>query len=297
MQYIILILLIIFIIYIYITKIFMQILWIPLLKTKYNDFFQEITRLDKKSIIFTPNPEIILKTQEDTDFKDIILKANYLIPDWIGLFIAYQIIKTKNTFKWLIWIILSIILLPIFVINVIFRKNYIYWIYWDKICWSDLTLDLLNFAEKNNVKITILDLYNPGDAKKVASQNIFNDKLKEKYPRLDFDYIIFDENKKDDIINSIKNNKSKILFSTLGMKKQEQSVIDLMWLCEDLMIWAWIWSSFDYITWFQNRAPIIWRRLWIEWFYRLITGPQKIKRIKRLYNAIVVFIYKIIIIK
>jgi UDP-N-acetyl-D-mannosaminuronic acid transferase (WecB/TagA/CpsF family) len=79
------------------------------------------------------------------------------------------------------------------------------------------------------------------------------------------------------------------------MKKQEQSIIEIMWKCENIQLWTWIWSSFDYITGFQKRAPNIWRYLWLEWMYRLITWPQKIKSLKRLYLAIIVFIYKIII--
>ena len=275
----------------------MQILWIPIDRLYYKDFFSEITKLDKKSIIFTPNPEIILKTLEDEEFKKMILSADYLLPDWTWLFIASQIIDIKNKFKWLIWVLLSIILLPVFVFNVIFRKKSLYIKYGDKICWSDLTLDLLKFANLNMIKITIIDLYSPNDEKKVASQNIFSSKLWETYPNLIFDYIIYNETIKEEIIEKIKNSDSKILFSTLWMKRQEQSVIEIMEKCENLMIWAWIWSSFDYITWFQKRAPKIWRYMWIEWMYRLITWPQKIKRLKRLYMAIMVFTYKVIVTK
>ncbi len=273
----------------------MQILWIPLDKLSYKDFLLDITKLDKRSIIFTPNPEILLKTLEDKEFKESLLKANYLLPDWTWLFIASQIIDLKSKFKWVFWILLSIILLPIFVFNVIFRKKQLYKKYWDKICWSDLTLDLLKFANNNNVKITVIDLYSPNDEKKVASQNIFSSKLKETYSYLKLDYIIYDENKKEEILEKIKNSDSKILFSTLWMKKQEQSVIEIMEKCDNLMIWTWIWSSFDYITWFQKRAPKIWRYFWMEWMYRLVTWPQKIKRLKRLYMAIIVFIYNVII--
>lgn len=273
----------------------MQILWIPIDNLSYKDFFSEITKLDKRSIIFTPNPEIILKTIEDSEFKDMILKADYLLPDGTWLFIASQIIDLKSKYKWFFWILLSIILLPIFVFNVILRKNYLYNKYGDKICWSDLTLDLLNFANKNKIKITIIDLYTPNDEKKVAVQNCFKAKLNTVYKDLIFDYYIYNEEIKDDIINNIKISNSKILFSTLWMKRQEQSVIDIMEKCENLMIWTWIWSSFDYITWFQKRAPKVWRYMWIEWMYRLITWPQKIKRIKRLYMAIIVFTYKVII--
>ncbi len=276
----------------------MQILWIPLNKLSYKDFFTDITRLEKKSIIFTPNPEIILKTLEDEEFKKMILKADYLLPDWTWLFIAFQIIDLKKKYtNSLVSNLLSFIFLPYFIFNVIFRKKYIYARYGDKICWSDLTLDLLKFANKDNIKITIIDLYNPNDEQKVASQKIFTDRLKQVYTNLNFDYIIYDESKKGEIIEKIKNSESKILFSTLGMKNQEKSIIDIMEICDNIKIGTWIWSSFDYIIWFQKRAPKIWRYLWLEWMYRLITWPKKINRLKRLYRAIFVFVYKIVFYK
>jgi hypothetical protein len=74
---------------------------------------------------------------------------------------------------------------------------------------------LVNYSEKNNIKITILDLYNPTDSKKVKSQEIFSSKLKEKFPNLEFDYFIYEPSKKTEIIEQIKNSDSKIVFSTL----------------------------------------------------------------------------------
>jgi len=274
----------------------MQILWIPINKLSYKDFFLDITKLEKRSIIFTPNPEIILKTLEDKEFRELLLKANYLLPDWTGLYLATQINDIKaNINNYIIKVFVSIVLLPYFTFNVIFRKKSLYKKYWDKICWSDLTLDLLKFANKNNIKITVIDLYTPLDKNKVKIQGLFKEKLKLLYSNLDLDYFVYDEAKKIEIIENIKNSDSKILFSTLWMKKQEQSIIEIMWKCENIKLWTWIWSSFDYITGFQKRAPNIWRYLWLEWLYRLITWPQKIKRLKRLYSAIIIFIYKIII--
>lgn len=277
----------------------LDILWIYLDKLKYKDFLASIKELKNKTIIFTPNPEIILKAAEDKEFKELLSKANYLIPDWIWIYIAYQIISLKEKIKKQKYIspIFStfiFILLPYFVFNIIFRKKYLYKKYWDKICWSDLTRDLLDFANNKKIKITIIDLYNPTDIKKVESQKIFSDKLKEIYQNLDFDYFICDENKKNKIVEDIKKSDSKILFSTLGMKRQEKSVVEIMEKCESIKIWMWIWSSFDYIIWFQKRAPKIWRNIWLEWLYRLVTWPQKSSRLKRLWNAIFVFIYKVV---
>jgi hypothetical protein len=78
-----------------------------------------------------------------------------------------------------------------------------------------LTIDLLKFANKNNIKITVIDLYTPLDKNKVKIQGLFKEKLKILYTNLDLDYFIYDKNKKSEIIENIKKSNSKILFSTL----------------------------------------------------------------------------------
>ena len=264
-----------------------QIFWIKLNNLKYKDFFNEITKFENQKIIFTPNPEILLVVKKDFEFKKMLEKANYLLPDWIWLYIAFQIIEEKNKF-------FRFLKLPYYFFNLFFRRKYLYEKYWERICWSDLTRDLVNYCEKNNIKITILDLYNPTDLKKVKSQEIFSSKLKEKFPNLKFDYFIYEPSKKTEIIEQIKNSDSKIVFSTLWNKRQEESVIEIIANCSNINLWLWVWSSFDYYIWFQKRAPKIFRVLWLEWFYRLLTWPKKILRLKRLYNAIFVFIWEVI---
>jgi N-acetylglucosaminyldiphosphoundecaprenol N-acetyl-beta-D-mannosaminyltransferase len=266
----------------------MQIFWIKLNKLKYNIFLEKILTFEEQNIVFTPNPEILLKTKSDLKFKWLLEKATFLTPDWIGLYIAFQILDNHNS-KFL-----NTLLLPYYFFNLFFRRKYLYKIYWDRVCGSDLTKDLVKYSEKNNIKITIIDLYNPSDLNKVKSQKIFPQLLKEKFSKLEFEYYIYSPKEKENIIKQISDSDSKILFSTLWMKKQEQSVIEIMWKAKNIKLWLWIGSSFDYFIWFQKRAPKIWRQLWIEWLYRLLTWPKKIDRLKRLYKAIFVFTYTII---
>lgn len=266
----------------------MQIFWIKLNKLKYKDFVKKLLELKKQNIVFTPNPEILLKTKTDLEFKKLLDKATYLNPDGIGLYIAFQILDNNYP------LILNILLLPYYLFNLFIRRKYLYKKYWDRICGSDLTKDIVLKAEKKWIKITIIDLYNPTDLKKVESQKEFPNLISKKFPKLHFDYFIYNHSKKDEIINKISKSDSKILFSTLWIKKQEQSVIEIMEKCKNIKLWLWIWSSFDYFIWFQKRAPKIFRDIWLEWLYRLITGPRKINRLKRLWNAIFVFTFKIL---
>lgn len=273
----------------------MKIFDISLDKLKYVDFFKTITRFEKQNIVFTPNPEILLQTNTDLGFKQLLQKAQYLTPDGIGLYIAFQILDTEIPIRFMKYKSLyRVVLLPIYFFNLFFRKSQLYQQYWERICWSDLTKDLLYYSESQNVPITIIDLYNPTDSNKVASQAIFSKKLSTSFSELKFDYIIYNPEKKAEILEQIKSSDSKILFSTLWMKKQEQSVVDIMDHCPNIKLWLWIWSSFDYFIGFQKRAPKIFCSLGLEWFYRMLTWPQKIKRLKRIYNAIFVFLYKVI---
>jgi len=265
----------------------MQIFWIKLDKLKYETFLNVLLKLDKQKIVFTPNPEILLKTKTDKEFKELLKNANFLTPDWIGLYVAFQILNNNH------WRIINIFLLPYFFFNLFFRRKFLYSKYGDRICGSDLTKDIVLASEENWIKITIIDLYNPTDLKKVESQKVFPSLLKKTFPKLDFDYFIYEDSKKEDIINKISSSKSKILFSTLGMKKQEQSIVEIMQSCNNIKLWLGIWSSFDYFIWFQKRAPKLIRTIWLEWLYRLLTWPRKIDRMKRLYNAIFVFVWEV----
>lgn len=289
----------------------MEIFGIELNKLKYDIFLKNIktdliSKSKKQNIIFTPNPEILLNTLEDEDFKKILKKASYLTIDWIGLYIAFQINTSSlmsifkktpgnlNKFLLFLW---NIILLPYFFFNLFFRRRFLYKKYWERICGSDLTNDLVDFSEKENIKITILDPYYPKDFKKVESQRNFRTNLIKKFPKLNFDFFIYNPEKKEEIVKEILESDSKILFSTLWMKAQEKSVIEILKQCPNIKLWLAIGSSFDYFIGFQKRAPKIFRIIWIEWLYRIFTWPQKLKRIKRLYRAIFVFISKALVYK
>ena len=131
----------------------MQVFWIKIDKIKYRDLFEKIVKLETQNIVFTQNQEILLKTLKDKEFESLINKATYNTSDWIGLYIAYQIIDNNyNKF-------INISLLPYFFFNLFFRRKFLYEKYGERICGSDLTKDLVEYSEKNNIKVTIIDFW------------------------------------------------------------------------------------------------------------------------------------------
>lgn len=275
----------------------MKIFWLQLTHTSQKQILDQLEadiamrahskKQEAGKVIFTPNPEILLRQDREKDFRDILLQADMLIPDGIGLYIGAQMLEYK--YWWL-----RIVLLPYFFARLFLARPVLYKKYGNRICGSDLTRDILEYAQDHGLKIAIIDPYFPDDLPKVASQQSFEENLKKVFPWLDFGFFIYREEHKVHIISDIQSSQSQILFSTLGMKTQEQSVLDLMQQCPSIALGLWVGSSFDYFTGFQKRAPQIFSTLGLEWCYRLATSPNKKRQLQKVWNAIFVFLWRVV---
>ncbi|HTU69618.1 MAG TPA: WecB/TagA/CpsF family glycosyltransferase [Candidatus Baltobacteraceae bacterium] len=79
------------------------------------------------------------------------------------------------------------------------------------------------------------------------------------------------------IVEAIRTSGAQILFVGLGSPRQE------MWLSRHLGatrcgVGIGVGGSFDVISGRVKRAPMLWRRLGIEWLYRLIREPYRFRR-------------------
>ena len=226
----------------------MKIFELEIQRLKYAKFFKEITHhlqekdAKKGKVIFTPNPEICLKTLEDREFLEMLQKAHYLTSDGIGLYLGYQIQdffgKSLSTFGLQIFLkrLVAFLLIPYYIFNVLFRKSYLYKKYGQRICGSDITEDLVYFCEAKGIRIAILDPYFPNDIKKCEAQEHFSANLKKVFPKLHFDHYVYSEKNADKIFEKIAHGKAKILFSTLGMKRQEASILRGIKKCPNIRL-------------------------------------------------------------
>ena len=83
------------------------------------------------------------------------------------------------------------------------------------------------------------------------------------------------------IINSINSAKPDAVFVCLGSPKQE------LWMAENLArldtkICAGLGGSLDVYAGAVKRAPVFFQKTGLEWFYRLVREPRRIKRIAKL---------------
>jgi N-acetylglucosaminyldiphosphoundecaprenol N-acetyl-beta-D-mannosaminyltransferase len=87
----------------------------------------------------------------------------------------------------------------------------------------------------------------------------------------------FTEEEEAAIVDAIRASGARLLFAGLGSPRQE------MWLARNLKATGCgagigVGGSFDVISGRVKRAPMIWRRLRVEWLYRLIREPQRFRR-------------------
>lgn len=117
--------------------------------------------------------------------------------------------------------------------------------------------------------------------------------LKKRYPNLKITYAIegpqIPENSEDPDSQNVRK-QTDLLFVALGMGKQEGWIVESMKKV-DSYVFMGVGGAFDYISGNVKRAPIWMRKLGLEWLFRLIVQPWRIKRQVNLLK----FIYLLII--
>ncbi len=106
------------------------------------------------------------------------------------------------------------------------------------------------------------------------------EKLKEKYPDL-----------KISSGHEEVSGQPEILFVALGAPKQEKWIRNNLSKLPSVRLAMGVGGSFDFISGKVKRAPKSVRKIGLEWLWRLICQPW---RVKRMYNAVIKFPYLVI---
>lgn len=224
------------------TSKFVHILGVPFVNTNQKDFIATLeSRIQKqeKTFVVTANPEIVMHSLKDQAYKEIIAKATYITADGIGIVKAAAIVGEP---------------LP------------------ERVSGYDLMLDLLESANQSNARVFFL-----GAAEDVLQATV--KKAKATYPGIQVvgsQNGFFDWNAHH-LPQQIKNAEPDIVFVALGFPRQEQWIganIDHF----DKGVFIGIGGSFDVFSGTVKRAPEMWQKMNLEWFYRLVKQPSRWKR-------------------
>ncbi|WP_417203558.1 WecB/TagA/CpsF family glycosyltransferase [Acetoanaerobium sticklandii] len=221
----------------------------------------EALKLNKKFFIVTPNSEIVVNANKDKTLFEIIKSADMVVPDGIGLVLASKIMKTPLK---------------------------------ERVTGIDLMDNLLKFSSENGYSVYFI-----GGKEGIAQDAAENIKIK--YPNITIagthhGYFKGEHtgnvNHPDEkeVINHINNANPDLVFVALGAPKQEKFIsYNLNKL--NAKVFMGVGGSLDVYAGTVKRAPEIYQKLGLEWAYRAIKEPWRIKRL----GAIPVFALKVLI--
>ena len=199
---------------------------------------------DKNRLLFTPNPEFVLEAQKDREFMEILNKGDLVVPDGIGIVIASRI--TGANIK-------------------------------SRVTGCDLILSL--FGEIKNTGHTVYLFGGKPGVAELAKANMEN-----KYPGLKiagFSDGYYDKQRERAVIREIQELKPDVLLVFNNFPKQEK------WIYHNrnrlpVKITAGLGGSVDVMAGTLKRAPVAFRKVGLEWLWRLIRQPNRIKRMYKL---------------
>ena len=144
--------------------------------------------------------------------------------------------------------------------------------------------EILRLAEKNNLKTFLAASSRGLSTWEETSQAIIK-----RFPALK----IGGTNLNKDITGSrLRVTDYEIVFANFGAPYQEKFLNSLKSAKNSKMrLVMGVGGSFDYLTGKIRRAPVFTRKIGLEWLWRLIQQPR---RIKRIWNAVIIFPIKII---
>ena len=191
-------------------------------------------------VIVAPNTEFIMMAQKDEEFYNILRGADLATPDSVGVMIGGKL--QKKPFKQRI---------PG---QMYFRK-------------------VLEVGEKEGWTFYLLG--GKGDVPSLAVENI-----KKIYPNLKivgYHEGYFDSDTEESVIAEINDLKPNVLFVAMGAPLQEK------WIQKhkdelQVDVAAGQGGTFDYEAGKIKRAPVIFQKLGIEWFWRLMLQPSRFFR-------------------
>lgn len=210
---------------------------------KIEDFIND----QKQHYIVTSNPEIVLKASRDIYYQGILNNADLSLADGFGLILG----------SW-------------FVGDPIYHR----------VTGIDLTYKIIKLSADKGYKLFFL-----GGQKNAAQ--IAKTKLELKYKNIQIEgieegfsniqKITLEEN--NQIIEKIKNSGAQILLVAYGAPFQEKWIYENLAKISNIKIAIGVGGTFDFISGRILRAPKIFRKIGLEWLWRLFMEPNRIKRI------------------
>jgi len=212
-----------------------------------SSFLRERTARGETTAVCTPNAEIVQMCLEDASLRELINRAELVVADGVGVVKAARILGTPLK---------------------------------GKVAGVDLGRSVLAFAAEDGLSVYFLG-GKPGVAQTAAQR------MTEACPGLCIAGThdgYFDKSgaENDAVVAEIEASGAKILYVCLGAPAQERWIAQNRARLPGVQIFLGLGGSLDVYAGAVKRAPKIFIKLGLEWFYRLLREPRRIGRMMRL---------------
>ncbi|MFX3634458.1 MAG: WecB/TagA/CpsF family glycosyltransferase [Candidatus Pristimantibacillus sp.] len=190
--------------------------------------------------VITANPIMIMSAVNSKDYYKMMKKADLIVPDGAG---------------------------------VVWAANYVGQPVTERVAGFDLMHRLMREGEKRKWKAYLL-----GTSQEVIEAAA--DKLQLQYPQVrivGFRNGFFGPDQDAEIVEAIRKLAPDLLFVARGAETQEPWIVKNRKQLDVPLIMG-IGGSFDIIAGRLKRAPVLFQRLRLEWFYRLLQEPKRLPR-------------------
>lgn len=218
-------------------------------------FVEERVIAGETTAIFTPNPEIVQMCIEDESFYEVINSAELIVPDGIGVVKASRILKTPLKEK------VAGVELGERVLDIAARNGKGVFLFGGK------------DATRTESGISVADQCIPVFEKKFNGINIAGTRD---------GYCKKDGAENDETIKMINESGAEVLFVCLGAPLQENWIYKNRAKLPNVKVYLGLGGSLDVYSGNVKRAPKLFIRLGLEWFYRLLCEPKRIGRMMKL---------------
>jgi N-acetylglucosaminyldiphosphoundecaprenol N-acetyl-beta-D-mannosaminyltransferase len=195
--------------------------------------------------VYTPNPEIVMAATQDAGLMKALREAAMVVPDGIGVVLGSRLLQGDH--------------LP------------------ERVAGYDLVQNVFRQIANTEYKVFFF-----GGAPGVAEQAA--QAMGKKYKGLKIVGTrngYFTEEQEEEIIAQIHDANPDLLLIGLGAPKQEKWIYKYRNVLGS-RVCIGVGGSFDVMAGKVKRAPVIFQKMGLEWFYGLITQPTRAKRMMQL---------------
>lgn len=263
-----------------------KILGVPITGTKRDQLLSEIDfeiKRGRKKLVLTPNPENLLKAQYDPTLLEVLCKADYTLPDGVGLVAWHKFITLpcpKDPFKRVLTLFVQGLGVSF---SILFNRG---WLFseLEPIKGREFAVDLIELAHRRGYSVFLLG-GEIGEAKRAER------KLKTKYPGLKL-ASLQGPMLNDEANPKLASDKTLLNLSLSKINKFAPDILLVGMTCPKQEKWLYrylpkvnakigmaVGGTYRYLSGERLVPPKIVNDLGLEWLWRLATGSQDIDRI------------------